>query len=91
MKARSLKEKYWDPKVSAVARQQRLRRDPSKLGTAVYVTCLYDGERTRFSRSDFFGSIRDECLPDWAKDQLEKLKTGQALEPIDKQQPEMTM
>ena len=91
MKARSLKEKYWDPKYQLWHASSGFGCDPSKLGTAVYVTCLYDGERTRFSRSDFFGPIRDECLPDWAKDQLEKLKAGQALEPLDKQQPEMTM
>ncbi len=91
MKIRSLKETYWDPKYQLWHANGGFGCYPDKLGTAVFVTCLYDGERARFSRSDFIGPIKDECLPDWAKDQLEKMKAGQALEPPDVQQPEMTM
>lgn len=80
MKIRSLKETYWDPKYQLWHANGGFGCYPDKLGTAVFVTCLYDGERARFSRSDFIGPIKDECLPEWAKTQLEKLKAGQAID-----------
>ena len=43
-------------------------------GRAVFVKCLSDGEETRFDREDFVGVIKNECLPDWAKDALKKIK-----------------
>ena len=90
MKIRSLKETYWDSKYQLWYAVGGFGCDPKQRGTAVFVTCLYDGERTRFSRSDFIGPIRDECLPVWAQSQLEKLKAGQKIEPPD-EQPSMTM
>ena len=47
---------------------------PTALGRAVYATCLGDGEKTRWDRSDFTGVLDEQYLPDWALERLEKLR-----------------
>lgn len=46
---------------------------PNAVGTKVYGEFLSDGEQTHFHRSDFLGPIREECLPDWARERLEEI------------------
>ena len=41
----------------------------------MYATCLGDGEKTRWDRADFIGVLKDEFLPDWAREKLEALQT----------------
>lgn len=36
-------------------------------------TCLSDGEETRWNRHDFVGVLKDEFLPDWAREKLAEL------------------
>ena len=43
-------------------------------GQAVYATCLGDGEKTRWNRSDFSGVLDEQYLPDWALEKLEELR-----------------
>lgn len=43
---------------------------PDSRGNKVYGEFLSDGEKTHFLRSDFFGPIKDEFLPDWAKERV---------------------
>lgn len=52
---------------------------PTASGRAVYATCLGDGEKTRWNRSDFIGTLKDEHLPEWAKEQVIKLQSGQEI------------
>lgn len=47
---------------------------PNAAGRAVYATCLGDGERTRWNRSDFIGILKEEHLPDWARESLEQIR-----------------
>ena len=47
---------------------------PTAIGRAVYATCLADGEETRWDRADFLGVVKDEFLPDWAREKLEELQ-----------------
>ena len=54
---------------SALAGDRRLR-----LRRAVYATCLGDGEQTRWNRSDFIGILKEEHLPDWARESLEQIR-----------------
>lgn len=43
-------------------------------GQAVFGTCLATGENARWERYDVLGEIRPECMPDWAKEALAKIK-----------------
>ena len=43
-------------------------------GQAVFGTCLATGERARWERYDVLGEIKPECMPDWAKEALAKIK-----------------
>lgn len=43
-------------------------------GNACFCTSLYDGKRSRWERDDIQGEVRPECLPDWAKEQTEKIR-----------------
>ncbi len=42
-------------------------------GTGVFVRALADAEKLRFERHEIMGILRPECMPDWAKESLEKL------------------
>lgn len=49
-------------------------------GNAVFVKKLYGMEDTRFERSDIQGVVKPECLPEWAKKNLEQIKQRQKKE-----------
>ncbi len=44
-------------------------------GTAVFCKNLYSGKESRWERYDVQGEVKPECLPDWAKKQLDMFKT----------------
>ena len=50
---------------------------PTSSGRAVYATCLGDGEKTRWNRTDFLGVLDEQYLPDWAAEKLEELSSPQ--------------
>lgn len=43
-------------------------------GRAVFGTCLATGKQARWERYDVLGEIKPECMPDWAKEALAKIK-----------------
>ena len=43
---------------------------PNARGRSVFCVCLGDGEKTRWNRSEFVGVLKDEFLPDWARENL---------------------
>ena len=47
---------------------------PTASGRAVFATCLGDGERARWNRSDFIGVLDEQHLPDWAMERLAELR-----------------
>lgn len=49
-------------------------------GQAVFGTCLATGERARWERYDVLGEIKPECMPDWAKEALAKIKEQEKTE-----------
>lgn len=81
MKPSTLKESCWTPQNQLWLATGGFGCGPKASGRAVYATCLGDGEKTRWNREDFIGVIRDEQLPDWAREQLEKLRNGEELSP----------
>ena len=40
----------------------------------MYATCLYDGDKARWNRENVLGVLKDEYLPDWAREKLEELQ-----------------
>lgn len=49
-------------------------------GQAVFGTCLSDGKHARWERYDVLGEIKLECMPDWAKEALVKIKQQEKTE-----------
>lgn len=47
---------------------------PTSSGRAVYATCLGDGEKVRWNRTDFMGVLDGQHLPDWAAEKLAELR-----------------
>ena len=70
----TLKESYWAPENQLWLATGGFGCAPNAAGRAVYATCLGDGERTRWNRSDFIGILKEEHLPDWARESLEQIR-----------------
>lgn len=47
---------------------------PTSSGRAVFATCLGDGEKVRWNRTDFIGVLDEQYLPDWAMERLAELR-----------------
>ena len=69
----TLKESYWAPENQLWLATGGFGCAPNAAGRAVYATCLGDGEQTRWNRSDFIGILREEHLPDWARESKAEL------------------
>ena len=88
MDPETLAERYWAPEYQLWYARSGFGCDPESNGRAVFATALFDGEEARWNRRDFLGVIREECLPEWAKEKLETiLAQGQSRG----QSAEMTM
>ena len=44
------------------------------MGRACFCRNLYNGEKHKCVRSDFYGEVKTEHLPDWAKERAEKMR-----------------
>lgn len=72
----TLCEECWKPTDQLWYAHDGFGCSPTARGRSVRCTCLSDGEETRWNRHEFLGVLRDECMPDWAREKLEQL-TGQ--------------
>ena len=82
----TLKEEYWSSENQLWLAQSGFGCSPTARGRSILCTCLGDGEQTRWNRNDFVGVLKDEFLPDWAK---ESLKQYQRPEQAEKQEMQM--
>ena len=73
----TLRESCWDPRNQLWYGEGGFGCSPTSSGRAVYATCLGDGEKTRWNRSDFAGVLDEQYLPDWAAEKLEELRGPQ--------------
>lgn len=77
-----LRESYWSQRNQLWLATGGFGCHPDSSGRAVFSICLSDGEKTRWNRSDFVGILREEFLPDWAREKLmehreqEKVSSG---------------
>ena len=70
----TLREGCWDPRNQLWYGEGGFGCSPTSSGRAVYATCLGDGEKTRWNRTDFTGVLDEQYLPDWALEKLEELR-----------------
>ena len=70
----TLKESYWNARAQLWYAHDGFGCSPTAIGRSVRCTCLGDGEMTRWNRTDFVGVLKDEFLPEWAKEKLMELK-----------------
>ena len=70
----TLKETYWTPQAQLWYAHDGFGCSPKAIGRSIRCTCLGDGEMTRWNRTDFIGALKDEFLPEWAKEKLMELK-----------------
>ena len=73
----TLRETCWTPRDQLWLAEGGFGCSPHARGQAVYATCLGDGEKTRWNRSDFAGVLDGQYLPDWAREKLEELRGSQ--------------
>lgn len=66
----TLKESCWTQENQLWYGHDGFGCSPHAIGRSIRCTCLGDGEHTRWNRSDFIGILKDECLPDWAREKL---------------------
>lgn len=76
-----LREACWRPEDQLWLAWDGFGCRPNARGRSVRCTCLGDGEMTRWNRSEFVGILKDECLPDWAAEELAQLRQAAAQSP----------
>ena len=69
----TLRESCWSQENQLWYAHDGFGCSPHAIGRSIRCTCLGDGEHTRWNRADFIGVLKDEFLPDWAKEKLEQL------------------
>lgn len=68
-----LKDEYKNPKDQLVLCEHGFGCSPSASGRKVFGRFLSDGEKCQYDRSDFIGELKEEHLPDWAREMTQQL------------------
>lgn len=68
-----LKDQYKTPEYQLFYAESGFGCSPKASGRKVFGRFLYDGEETHLNRSDFIGILKEEHLPDWARDKLDEI------------------
>lgn len=55
---------------------------PEGSGTKVFCTNLYTGEEVGWHRGDILGTIKPECMPEWAKERLAEIEKGNTVDDL---------
>lgn len=71
--ADSMHEDHLHPEEQLFLAQGGFGCRPNARGTKIFGQFLCDGEKCHISRMDVVGAIRDECLPDWAREKFENI------------------
>ena len=82
----TLREACWSPQNQLWLAESGFGCSPTARGRSILCVCLGDGERTRWNRNEFVGILKDEFLPDWARENLKQYQT-----PENTQGMEMTL
>ena len=68
------KESCWKPENQLWYAHDGFGCSPTAIGRSIRCTCLNDEEMARWNRTDFTGVLKEEFLPDWAREKLQELK-----------------
>lgn len=74
LRADVMKETCWNPRGQLWYAHCGFGCSPGSSDSAVYATCLGDGEMVCWERSDFAGVLEEQFLPDWAEERLAELR-----------------
>ena len=69
----TLKEACWSQENQLWYAHDGFGCRPHAIGRSVRCTCLGAGETTRWNHVDFIGVLKEEFLPEWARERLEQL------------------
>lgn len=69
-----LKDQYKTPEDQLFLAESGFGCTPNARGRKVFGKFLKDGEETNFQRGDFIGILKEEHLPEWAKEKLAELQ-----------------
>lgn len=75
----TLKEPCWSPENQLWLAHDGFGCSPHAIGRSIRCTCLGDGEMTRWNRTDFIGVLKEEFLPDWAREKLAEFQEQDAV------------
>ena len=78
-------QKYRKPEYQLMLAEHGFGCSPTASGRKVYGKILQDGEIIVLNRQDIIGVIRQECMPDWAKQRLEELTAPKQQQTMDTQ------
>lgn len=70
MKPSTLKDEYKTPDFQLFYATSGFGCDPKAVGTMVSGYFLKDDEYAQFRRSDFIGVMKEDCIPEWAREKL---------------------
>lgn len=70
LKPTILKDEYKTPDFQLFLAEGGFGCSPTARGRKIYGQFLKDGEETHYERQDFLGVLKDEHLPDWAREKL---------------------
>ena len=75
-----LREKYWSPENQLWLATAGFGCYANKTGQAVSAICLIDDDRNEWRRQHVVGVLKEEFLPDWAKEKLQELQVNKQSE-----------
>ena len=70
LKPTILKDEYKTPDFQLFLAEGGFGCSPTARGRKIYGQFLKDGEETNYERQDFLGVLKDEYMPDWAREKL---------------------
>ncbi len=76
LRPEALKTEYRDERFQLWLGRFGFGCDPLLRGRSVFATCLYDNEKAEWVRESFYGAVKPESLPDWAKLKLSQINPG---------------
>lgn len=75
-----LKEKYWAPENQLWLATAGYGCYADKIGQSVSAVCLIDGDRNDWRRHHVVGVLKEEFLPEWAKEKLQEMQADKQTE-----------